>query len=516
MRVPDDYVGKRVKCPSCGESQLVQAAAVNGTAKKAVAAKAVAAKAVAPAVSNLLKFQCDQCDKPMQAKSEHAGKTVRCPACQAAVKIPAPEEEVEEAEEAEEEEEVEEVQTRKSRFSSDKPSAKPSKRKSRKDDEEEEEVEEAVDADEEDEEDERPRKKKKKAKQGGGMVLWICVGVGALLLIGGGVALAIFTGVFGGGAAAGDLALIPSDAEAFVTVKVADIWNNPAVQDSIKAIPKMPGRPDPIAEMEKEMGVNPGEIDRATVVLKDQHGKRIWVVLSTTKPYDRKKITDQLKPEEKKYEGRAYQVDKVDPTKWVMMSSDRQLVIATSENEIKEVIDLMAGKKKGGGGKLASAVSAAGRSQFVAGFVIPAEQAAMANDPRMAQVPGLAGLKPIAEAQSGTLSLNANGNSLTIELAATYPNDAKAAAAKKALDDLKGAAPLLAMAAGGSTEITQMVKELVLEQAGADVKVKITRNNLKGDLTQFTALAAMGGLPDFGQPPVRPPIKPKDKDKFPR
>ncbi len=260
FRVPDEYAGKKIKCTSCGEMRIVAAGAKNGAPKTSVpagkagpavktpAVKAAPATKTAPAVkpapaaaAAIIKFECAECEHQMTARAEYAGKKTKCPACQAIVTIPKPEEEDEVAEEvaeetpkariqagkpqpkkaakaAVEEEEAEEVEDEeieeaevdedeeeqpKGRIQSGKSVKKAAGKRPAADEDEEieeaevddEEIEEAeADDDEEDEEEERPKKGKKGKKAGkkSGMGLWIGIGAGGLLLIVVGVLALVF------------------------------------------------------------------------------------------------------------------------------------------------------------------------------------------------------------------------------------------------------------------------------------------------------------------------------------
>ena len=284
----DAQVGKRVKCPSCGETQLVKRPPVNGAAKKTAPVPA-GKKPAKPAQAATIRFSCDECDKAMQAKPEHAGKTVRCPGCQASVKVPWPEveDEIEEDfEEIEEEEADEEEEERpRNRIQAEKPKPKAANRPLRRDDDDE-----VDDMDEDEEEDDRPRKKKKKVKQGLGLGLWIGIGVGALLLIGGGVVAAVFW--MGGGSSAGDLAMIPDDAQFFITVRAGEVWGLPQVQDFVKNLPKDPDG-DVAAKAEQTLGVAVSDLERFTYVFKDAKSEKGWWMLTSNKPIDRKKVTEK-------------------------------------------------------------------------------------------------------------------------------------------------------------------------------------------------------------------------------
>lgn len=494
LRVPDDYVGKRVKCPSCGEPQLVKAAAVNGAAKKA--AVPVRKPAAAPASPAVIKFQCDQCDKPMQARAEHAGKAVRCPGCQAAVTIPGPEEEVAEAEEVEED-----VKPR-ARIQAEKPRAKAGKRSAAVEDDEVEEVDEAEEVEEVDEaeEEDRPRKKnknKKNIKQGVGLGLWIGIGVAALLLIGGGVVAAVF--LLGGGApdnSTADLAMIPTDAEGFVTIRVGDFWKLPQMQEGMKKAGNIQNK-DPNTEVVNKLGVGLADIQRVTVVGKNVEQNLGWLIISTSKPLDRKKVAAGLNLEatEKTHESKTYQLIPGFQKGAACFTSDKQLVVASNELMIKEAIDLAVGNRKGGGGKL-DKIIAEGKSKkhFVAGYVLPPNLATLAKN-----AGGIPGLADLAAATTGMMTITASSSTIHLEMLLSYSDQPKSQAAKKGLDTLKSMSGILLMTVPPAEQenAKKTLNAIVIEQSGTDVKVKLS-DAFKADdvgkaIAGFNLGAGIGG-----------------------
>src|SRR5689334_6938922 len=87
LRAPEEYAGRRVKCPGCGEPQTVP----DAEAPARPAAPRAAPKA--PAVpAGMVRFACT-CGKQMQARAEYAGRPTQCPGCGAEVLIPGGEEE---------------------------------------------------------------------------------------------------------------------------------------------------------------------------------------------------------------------------------------------------------------------------------------------------------------------------------------------------------------------------------------------------------------------------------------
>lgn len=80
-----ELAGKTVKCPSCGSAMKIPAA--QAAATNAAGAKKPATAAAAPAAASI-RVACT-CGKAFAAKAELAGKRVKCPGCGEAIAIPA-------------------------------------------------------------------------------------------------------------------------------------------------------------------------------------------------------------------------------------------------------------------------------------------------------------------------------------------------------------------------------------------------------------------------------------------
>lgn len=159
----------------------------------------------------------------------------------------------------------------------------------------------------------------------------------------------------------------------------------------------------------------------------------------------------------------------------VYFASDKQVVFASSEEHVKEVIELSTGKRKGGGGKLAKAISlAGGQTHVVGGFIIPGELAKIAKGPAVRQ--GMPNLGGLTDMQTGLLTIQVTGAKAEAELAGTYPSDAKAREAKDTLTGLKAFIPLammrLPLDPGWKTAIQKELNAITIDQAGPDVKAK--------------------------------------------
>jgi Protein of unknown function (DUF1559) len=472
FRVPDELVGRRVKCPGCGDPVNVPAPA-KAAAKPAVPTKAaVPARKPAPADDDslaergkpaLIRFECE-CGKSLQAKAEHAGKKIRCPGCQELVTVP-----------AEEEEEPEEG-NKKSRISTERSSksSRPLGKSVGKHDDDE--LDELDELDEEDED--RPRKKgKDKGKGKGKSSLWMWVGIaaGILVLVGAGIGAWL---LLGGGGSSADMSLVPANGQGFVTVRVADLWKTSLVQDALKKMPK--AESDKLAEAEKEFGLSASELDRITAVFQDVESEKVWVIFYATKAVDRAKITKKLEVDstEKTHQGKSYQVSKVSGKQGAIHFINDKTFVVAPEAGMKACLDQAA--KPVTEGNLASAIKGANtKHHFAAGFALPANLMQKAKQ-GIGGNPQLASLGSILDLKSGTLSLNLSGQEVQMEVGMAFPDEKKASTAKKALDDVKkmaeGLLPMLKM--GGdpaqvkvADQAEKALKSLTISQSGSDVRI---------------------------------------------
>jgi len=318
MRVVDDQAGRRVKCPGCGEVLTVPRPAEPEPAP------------VVAAPPGMLDFKCDQCGKAMQARTEHAGKLVKCPGCEAKVRIPKPEEEeIEEVEavavskpakKRKDEDDVEEVgvaatkPVKKAKVAAladvEDEDDRPKKRKAQEEDEDEDDrPRKKKKADEDEDEEDRPKKKKKKKKAAaGGMMLWLLIGGGValvLLLVGGG--LGTYFLFFSGSSA--DLDFVIDDATNFDSERIADLWKNDRVRSNLK------GSKDDM--LDREFGLKPEDIERlthATIYSTDLAGGHNWTIVLTTSAYDEKKVKEKVVGSDSKEDtvsGKKYYVKKL-------------------------------------------------------------------------------------------------------------------------------------------------------------------------------------------------------------
>lgn len=90
-----------------------------------------------------------------------------------------------------------------------------------------------------------------------------------------------------------ELNLVPRDAALFVSIRVADLWNEARIKP-LRDFLVEEGRM--LRELERDIGVRPEEVERVSVVCPTFHSRRVlsepMIVLTFTKPYNLAKLLD--------------------------------------------------------------------------------------------------------------------------------------------------------------------------------------------------------------------------------
>jgi hypothetical protein len=84
LRAPEEFAGRRIKCPNCQEVVTVPGAPASGNGAES---SPPPDSGRAGTAAEMVRFTCD-CGTHMQAKREYAGRHTRCPGCQAVLLIP--------------------------------------------------------------------------------------------------------------------------------------------------------------------------------------------------------------------------------------------------------------------------------------------------------------------------------------------------------------------------------------------------------------------------------------------
>jgi hypothetical protein len=500
LRVPDEFAGRRIKCPACSEVQTVPepAAASPLTAK----APARPAGVSAPTASGMVRFSCT-CGKVMQAKAEFAGRSTRCPACQSTLTIP----------------ETGEATAGPTGIRADRPAGKPTA-----------DVDEDADGDEAPVR--RPGRKGRKSQRKSPW-LWVGLAAGLLLLIGGGIGAFFW---LRGGKVAGEFALVPDDAAMFVSARVGDLWNLDLTKRLLKEAPVPPGQGDLAAQAEQKLGIAPTDVERATMVFMNlddlmrgapglggmpggmpggpqpgglRPGGRpgaggpqpmppvmpgraepiLFVIVNTAKPYDKQKLLNVLgpNPTETKHKDKSFHTGQGNALYFV---DDRTFVVGPPSGVQRAIEQHVAGKKPKE--DLAEALKvASGKHHLVGWMRFPSQVKQMAQG-----APG--GAKGVEGVRDLTATLDL-GNALTLDLALGYEKSSQAAEAKKAAEEqmkqLKQSLPALKLMflGGQPKEVQQLaawgekaLNGMTIEQSGSAVHFV-----LKGDLETDAIVGAM-------------------------
>ncbi len=298
----------------------------------------------------------------------------------------------------------------------------------------------AYDEEDEDDLDDRPRRRRRSVKKSKAWV-WIAVAAGVLLLDGGGIGLWLLLS----GGVSSDFDLVPRDAQAFVTIRVADALDSPLGKKMMDKLGKDPL--NPLEEFEKKAGLTRKDIERVTVVFMDFKNPDGWVIFHTTKQYDKDKIRSAVEAEgvtfqEKTYDGKQYYLSGRDKGA-LCFHSDKVIVFASSAKLMEKCLDL---PKKPKSGPLDEALEAASkkRNQFAAGINVPSDEVAklrkMGNEKGGAEA--LAMFKALLEVKTAYMTA-AVREDIECELGLTFPDKQKAKDAEETINNLLGTAKAL-------------------------------------------------------------------------
>jgi hypothetical protein len=249
-------------------------------------------------------------------------------------------------------------------------------------------------------------------------------GLAALLLAGAGAAP-----VQAPGAHADDgLALVPRDAQAFVTVRVAVVVKSPLGK---KLLARLPAEArEEIGALEKKLGLKLADIERATLVLDDLDTVKAWVVVQSSKALDRKRVLGAFhSPEEVEHWGKKYYRS---GNVALFFKGDRVLVFG-SEEGVERCMDPPRRPK---GTPLTEALIEAQRDSgdLVIGFNLPAKAVrVLRKELERGKTEGGARMLPLLEPVRGWLTASVRTGS-HCEVSLDFPDRAKAKNAARSME----------------------------------------------------------------------------------
>lgn len=371
-----------------------------------------------------------ECGKTLRAPDHLAGKRVKCPTCASILDVPLDEEE----------------EAPKPKTSSKVTNKVPAKAAARKPP--------PPDDDEEDEEEERPRAKGKKKKGGGqkeqsSTPLILAIAVGAVMVLGSAIAGVMLSRrgpdqpkanpiaeapiekpvvVVAAPPAFNTLQFIPANAQGFITINIDAFWKTALVQMAVGQLPPN----NPLKEMEKDLGLSPGDFDTVTVVMQEIEQQMMWAVVTAKKPFDQTKLLEKAGAKEKaEHKGKTIHHSTSGEGAFHFVN-DRCLLTAPRMDLVKTALDTAAQPADNLALAAPLATAKTNKNHLVAAMVIPQAKAQVlkfsiprAMDP----------YKIFLDATSASLVVNLD-TTMGLDLGFAYGDDIRAVQGKEAMDGL--------------------------------------------------------------------------------
>lgn len=311
---------------------------------------------------------------------------------------------------------------------------------------------------------------------GRGRLLLLALG-GTLLLIAAGLGLAwlLTRSAAPAGSEIDDLTLIPSTARAFACLRLGEIWAIPAVQKAIEAERgRDPNRTDLAAQLERDVGLRPEQVERLSIVAQELSPPLGWAVARTREPYHRSTLLAKLTEQrEGQVLGRRYTLGRNRDGQAIAVSflSPHVVVVGTEAGVRRCLTEQQAAATAG---PLTPLIARAREPHHgVAG--------AQVNDEARQQLKANELLRVLAEVRSASATLTV-GDKVAIDVRGQFPDEAAAAQVQKTLPGLLAKArlmlPLMAALRGGDEgkllgQLAGLVNKLQTEQEGSEVSGRL-------------------------------------------
>jgi Protein of unknown function (DUF1559) len=219
-----------------------------------------------------------------------------------------------------------------------------------------------------------------------------------------------------------DLERLPGDAALLVSIRVADVWNSDPVK--IFRQQKAQELAEGLKMFQKEIGVPPEDIERATVVMTEFKSKGPLVFVTTIKPFDRAKILATVVPG-LKAEKRNEQIFFVsDKDQAVFILNDRTYALGAAET-VRGYLD----RPAAAAGALSEAIALATQKHQVVGAL---NVAAFAHEAGERLPPQMEAFKDLLKARSATWAVDI-GQHNQAHLRLNFASEADAKGAEKPL-----------------------------------------------------------------------------------
>lgn len=157
---------------------------------------------------------------------------------------------------------------------------------------------------------------------------------------------------------------VPPNANGLITMRPANIWKTRAAQEMWSKV--NPANKAYFTDLQDRVGLKVEDIDRITIVdyLFTNNGESVtWAIVSTVKPYDPERFTTALNLEQRKFGGTPYRAGRLGFSSLAFWFTSDQTFIVSSEIGIKRCINAIRSKKQSQG-KLTEAIDFARNAQY--------------------------------------------------------------------------------------------------------------------------------------------------------
>jgi hypothetical protein len=224
-----------------------------------------------------------------------------------------------------------------------------------------------------------------------------------------------------------DLALVPPDAAGFLSVRVADLWNDGSAATLRKMAKENKELAGGLEEMQKATGLTPADVTRLVLVVPTPGGRGELGVVLTARPYDRAKLLALLGPDanEKKAQGRAFHVSEK-KNNALYFATEQAFVFGVPER-VEAVVAAQAGKRPDG--VLADALA---RSAEKHAIVVGLDLAALGQELKKGVGPEAKPFLPLLEARSATFTVDVGKGDVTVTARLPFATEEAARQGEKA------------------------------------------------------------------------------------
>lgn len=150
---------------------------------------------------------------------------------------------------------------------------------------------------------------------------------------------------------AGDLALVPGDAQGIVSVRLAEASKVDFVRKSLHWSEARTGARSELANsLRKELGLGAEDVERLTLVLHDLRNDSYWGVLATTRPHPGKALLGKLDflAEETTHAGRTFYRDARAAPRRAMFFFNNRVIVFGDEAGVRACLDCLKGPRRPG------------------------------------------------------------------------------------------------------------------------------------------------------------------------